>query len=53
MGTVRIRGMHTYVNRVHTKCMGQMYGVSPRDRFIFQRDFGLFTKNSARGAEKA
>jgi hypothetical protein len=23
MGTVRIRGMHTYVNRMHTKCMGE------------------------------
>jgi hypothetical protein len=33
MGTVRIRGTGTYVNRMHTKCMGEMYGVSPRDRF--------------------
>jgi hypothetical protein len=33
MGTVRIRGIGTYVNRMHTKCMGEMYGVSPRDRF--------------------
>jgi hypothetical protein len=53
MGTVRIRGMHTYVNRMHTKCMGEMYGVSPRDRSIFQRNFGFITENSARGAEKA
>jgi hypothetical protein len=33
MGTVRIRGIGTYMNRMHTKCMGEMYGVSPRDRF--------------------
>jgi hypothetical protein len=31
--SVYVRGTGTYVNRMHTKCMGEMYGVSPRDRF--------------------